>query len=452
LVYKLKRISKSQSPNVLFIGLFVLILTAVPKLNIRVGPVPVYLIDFLVILLCYFAMKRPKFENQGRPFWVIIILLYCFTVIGELVGFIYTGSVFNHVYMIARMTFSFLTFFLIGQLIRTADDIEVVLKAAVIGLIITALTMVLSSIPATRPFIAIFVLDNPILDPAGERIAEIYLSFSDTGQRGRSLIGVPTISGSWINMIWPLAALLYRWPREIGIWRKVALFACLLAPLGVLMSYSRGPILGMFILIIASILFGLKHIQRGILIPLTLGVFGILMVGTNSEAFFFDRLIKRSAAAFENPLDNEQESERILSYIEPFEHVLQKPYFLFAGQGNVMGRSNTVIPEVAGKANHSLFGVAYYSKGMIGALLYQFLIATALFFAFWHVGKRKFTLAGFYSQALLASTLAIVPWSMFTHSIVSAPRGAMMFFFIIGLLTTLRHFPLRPERSFPQSN
>lgn len=436
----MKGITGSKYSNeALFLGLFVLILTSVPKLNIRVGPVPVYLIDFLVIFLCYLAFKRPKFEGQPRPFWIIVVILYCFMLIGELVGFIYTGSIFNHAYLIIRMTISFLTFFLIGQLVRTADDIEVVLKGAVIGLITTALTLILSSIPATRPFIANFVLDNPMLDPAGESIAEIYLSLSDTGQRGRSLIGVPTISGSWINMIWPLAALLYRWPCEIGVWRKVALFACLLAPLGVLMSYSRGPILGMILLIIASIIFGLKHIRRGILVPLTLGVFGILMIGINSQVFFFDRLINRSTAAIENPLNNEQESERILSYIEPFDHVLEKPSFLFAGQGYAILRSNAVIPEIAGKANHSLFGVAYYSNGMIAAFLYQFLIANALFFAFWHVTRRRGTFAGLYSQALFASILVIVPWSMFTHAIVSAPRAAMMFFFVVGLLTTLRH-------------
>jgi len=431
-----------KSSTTLYVGLFVLILTAVPKLNVRVGPVPVYLIDFLVIFLCYIALQRSKFEHHSRPFWIAILILYCFTIIGELVGFIYTGALFEHAYLILRMTISFLTFFWVGQLIRTMDDVEMVLKAAVVGLITTALTMVLSSIPITRPFIAHFVLDNPMLDPAGERIAEIYLSFRETGQRGRSLIGVPTISGSWINITWPLAALLYRWPGEIGAWRKIALFACIVAPLGVLMGYSRGPIVGMLLLIMASVFLGLRHIRRGILIPLVFGAFGILTVGINSEVFFFDRLVKRSTAAIENPLNNEQESERILSYIEPFGHVIENPQFLFAGQGTAIMRSTTVRPEIAGKANHSLFGIAYYSNGMIAAFVYQFLIINALFYAFWHVRRRQTTFGGLYSQALFASILVIVPWSLFTHAIVSAPRGTMMFFFVVGLLTTLRHFPI----------
>lgn len=208
------------------------------------------------------------------------------------------------------------------------------------------------------------------------------------------------------------------------------------------MGYSRGPILGMLLLIMATLVFGLRHIRRGVLIPLAFGAFGILMVGINSEVFFFDRLVKRSTAAIENPLNNEQESERLLSYIEPFAHVLEKPQFFFAGQGAAIMRSTKVIPEVAGKSNHSLFGIAYYSNGMTAAFIYQFLIVNALFFAFWHVRRRKATLAGLYSQALCASMIVVVPWSLFAHAIVSAPRGAMMFFFVIGLLTTLRHFPI----------
>jgi hypothetical protein len=43
--------------------------------------------------------------------------------------------------------------------------------------------------------------------------------------------------------------------------------------------------------------------------------------------------------------------------------------------------------------------------------------------------------------------LGLLPWAAFGHSIVSAPRGAMMFFFVLGLLTSLRHFPL-PDSGF----
>ena len=100
-------------------AVFVFILTAVPKMNIRVGPVPLYLIDLVIVLIVYYASRRPGFGPNGRPFQNIILALFAFTIIGELVGYIYTGSIFEHVYQAGRMTLAFLVFYATGQLVRT---------------------------------------------------------------------------------------------------------------------------------------------------------------------------------------------------------------------------------------------------------------------------------------------------------------------------------------------
>lgn len=441
---------RQHSQGVIAMALFVFVLTAIPKANIRVGPVPLYCVDLIIVLIVYYASSRPGFGPVGRPFQGIILSLFAFTMIGEFVGFIYTGSLFEHIYQAARMALSFSVFYATGQLIKTSKDLELVIKAAALGVIVTASMMILTSLPQTRDFVARFILNNTFLDPAGRQVAASYLDAGENGVRGRTLVGVSILGASFINMSWPLAALLYSWPGPIGRWRTVAMVACFMAPMGVLMSYSRGPILGSILIVFFVVFFGLRRIKKGIVLPIGFGVLLVMMVGVNSQVFFFDRLTNRTAAVFENPLADERESERLLAYVEPFEHVTEHPVFLITGQGIAINRSKAVVPEVAGKANHALFAVSYYANGMIAALLYMFLLASVFFYALRHVKARRSGIGQYLSHALLASVFGIAPWAIFGHAMVSTPRGAMMFYFILGLLTCLRHFPIhsntRPQK------
>ena len=437
----------NHSNGVIAMAAFVFMLTAVPKMNIRVGPVPLYFIDLLLVLVIFYACKRPGFGRTPRPFGWIVLTLYGFAMIGEFVGFIYTGSIFEHAYQAARITLAFLVFYATGQLIRTPKDLEFVVKSIALGVIVTASMMILTSLPQTRDVVVKLFFDNTFLDPSGDTVAIKYLSKDDIGIRGRTLIGVSILGASFINMSWPLAALLYSWPGPIGRWRTIAMIACFLAPMGVLMSYSRGPILGTIIIIIFTLLFGLNRIRKGIMLPVIVGTTLILFVGVNSQIFFFDRLTNRTAAIFEDPFSDERESERILAYVEPFEHVIENPEFLISGQGVAISKIRRVVPEVAGQASHALFAISYYANGMVAALLYIFLLGSAFYFALQHVRTRRSGIGQYYSQALLLSLLGLAPWAVFGHAMVTQPRGAMMFFFILGLLTTLRHFPVQSHSS-----
>jgi len=434
------------SHGTIAMAVFVFVLTAVPKINIRVGPVPFYLIDLLIVLVVFYASKQPSFGPNKRPFQWIVLTLFVFAMVGEVVGFIYTGSVFEHSYMAARLTLAFLVFYATGQLIRTSEDLELIIKAAALGVIITASMMILTSLPQTRGIVANLILNNTFLDPAGKQVAKSYLDAGDSGVRGRTLVGVSILGASFINMSWPLAALLYKWPGQIGRWRNIAMLACFLAPMGVLMSYSRGPILGTILIILFTLFFGLRKIRKGILTPVGFGIALVLLIGVNSEIFFFDRLTNRTAAVFDNPLADQRESERLLAYVEPFEHLIENPTFLVSGQGvGIFKARARVIPEVADKASHALFAISYYSNGMIAAFLYMFLLFSAFFYALQNVRNRRYGFGVGLSHACLATTLGLAPWAMFGHAMVSQPRGAMMMFFVLGLLTTLRHFPIQPH-------
>jgi hypothetical protein len=189
------------------------------------------------------------------------------------------------------------------------------------------------------------------------------------------------------------------------------------------------------------VLLGVQRIRRGIVFPVLVGTAIVLTVGIGSQVFMFDRLTNRTAAIFNDPLSDERESERLLAYSEPFEHVMTHPRFLIVGEGNTIRRSSAP-SEQAGQATHAVFAQAYYAQGMIAALLYMSLIVGSFAFALRQLRRRKGTIGASYSQAILLAVVALLPWAVFGHAIVSTPRGAMFFFLILGLLSSLKHFPL----------
>ena len=99
------------------------------------------------------------------------------------------------------------------------------------------------------------------------------------------------------------------------------------------MTYSRGAILAL-ILVIISIVFFQKGKYRSIVLVLLIGGYiGFSFIGFDSKYFFFERIVNRTEAALNNPYDDVRESERIDAYIEPFGHVLNNPIYLFLGEG-----------------------------------------------------------------------------------------------------------------------
>lgn len=436
------------TPGIGLFAIFVFVLFAVPKLNFKLGPVPVYIIDLLILALILKALSLPAFRTR-RMFSATVKMILFLALTSELIGVLTFGTFRDTLYISIRTCLAFSVFFITGQMVRTPQDVSVILRAAVLGLLVTASLMILSSLPMTRTLVVDMVFSNPFLEPASEGVGAHY-SAGESGVRGRTLVGVSILGASFINACWPLAALLLRWPWRLGpVWRGITLAACMLAPMGVVMSYSRGPILGSLLILLTVLIYGFKYVRRGILLPVAVSTTVILAVGISSQLFFFDRLSNRSQAILENPFQDERESERILAYIEPFQHVAGKPQFLVLGEGVTVRYSDSwVVPEQAGKATHATFAMAYYSYGMLAALLYGLIMLRALH-ATGKLARRKHSFTGLLSQSLLLSAIALLPWVAFGHAPVSTPRGAMLFFLVIGLISSLANFSEVPRAVKP---
>ncbi|MGB3556045.1 MAG: O-antigen ligase family protein, partial [Jannaschia sp.] len=344
------------------------VLAAVPRLSMKIGNIPIYVIDVLIILLMVTAIARRPRRTTSIPFAGTVFLILLFSLAGEVAGSVKSGEMLEPVYVAGRTVLAFSVFYVTCRLVRNARDLEVLMKASILGIIVTATLMILTSLPMTRSAVNNIIFSRTFLEPAADSLAEAVSLSSEGGVRGRTLVGVSILGASFLNVFWPLAALLLRWPVGIGTWRALAWVACFLAPMGVLMSYSRGPILGTVLLLLATILLGLSRVRRGIVFPVVLGIGIVAVIGTGSQLFYFDRLTVRTEAIFEDPLADERESERLLAYVEPFGHLIEHPRFFVLGEGNAIQRS-AALAEQTGKATHAIFAKSYYAYGMVGALL-----------------------------------------------------------------------------------
>ncbi|MFW2439049.1 MAG: O-antigen ligase family protein [Arenicellales bacterium] len=436
---------KKIPKGLLWLTATVFVLTAMPRLSIKFGPLPLYAIDLLIIITLFYSLKMKAVYSGKRPFSGFIILIIFFAILGEIAAMSYSGQLFAPIYLLIRTFLAVSLFYSASKILRSRNDLLLVFKAASLGIGITVMLMIMTSLPFTRGLVVSSIFSISYLEPSFVFTAKRYSmeAFQDVGVRGKSLIGVSILSGAFINVMWPFISLLIRWPWNLGFWRKIAIVVCILSPIAVVMSYSRGAILGMFLVIGGTLFFGSSRNRQGIIVAVLMSVTIFSFVGWDSDVFFFERIENRYTAMIDNPFEDERESERILSYVEPFEHMVENPHFIIVGEGTSITKTG-VISEQSGKATHSVFSKAYYSYGMVASFIYMFLIVRGFSFTRRQIRirKRLGDISSLYAQGLFAALLGILPWLVFGHAAVSTPRGAMMFFLLFGMIASLKNFPV----------
>ena len=431
--------TRLHTAGVWWLALTALLLFTAPRLGVKFGPLPIYAIDFPAAMAFLCAVSLPARVAPPPRFLGFVGILVIFVIIGEIAAIAYFGKVLEPIYALGRMLIAISLFYSAAQLVRTPDDLKPLLMAAVIGIIVTSSMMIFSSLPPTRG-IAASVLTIRFLEPAAAGMAAHLTSAGDEGIRGSSLIGVSILSGVFINVMLPFALMLFRWPGSAAHWRFTALLGLAIAPMGVLVSWSRGAILGLLLVSGALVTFGANKARGPILAGLALTGGLILWLGTDSDLLMVDRIEQRTIAAVTNPYEDEREWERILAYIEPFEHLARNPQFLIVGEGSIAGRLSLDTAQ-HGKATHAIFAKGYYSYGLVAGLMYAWMPFIMLFYLFrarTQVGGNSF--AKDYATALIVAAVALTPWFAFGHAAISTARGAMLAFLVLGLVASLRNF------------
>lgn len=439
---------EKQRENALWwLCLAVFILFAAPKLRITIGSIPLYIIDLISLVTLYQAraLRRPD-SSALRP---LVVGILVFAVLSEWIAGGRIGTVVQPIYIIARTLIAASLFFVLPKIVVSSKQLEPILKAALLGALITSTLMIMTSVPQTRALAINSVFSISILEPSD--VTRRYDIYSEQADRGRSLVGVSILSAAFLNGIWALLFVLRSFPQLTGRWRALLALATILAPVGIVASYSRGAVIGLLLVIMAVLFVNTSTVRR----PLVAGVAIVLIVvtwlGWDSSYFYFERLEDATELALEETYTNVSVTERLFSYTEPWAHVTAHPAFLFVGQGfarrTVSGHD---LVEGNDAATHSVFAAAYYGYGLLAALLYVGLLFKAISMVWRVVNHSPPGFERTFSGALLAGLMGMSSWFFLGHAAVSEPRGAMFLFFCFGLVATLERLsPIPATRRTP---
>jgi hypothetical protein len=435
---------KNHAKALKFLCITVLLLFCAPKINIKLGPIPLYLIDVFILVTMYYARSLPKLTYK-LPYKNLVQFIFFMILLNELLNGLRIGTLLQPIYLMFRMSLAVSLFFNVSKIIRKPEHLTTILKYGSIGAFITATLLITSSLPMTRGF-STLILSNPILTPNAVSLSTNILEAGDSGIRGSSLIGVSILSGAFLNVIWPLLFLLFTFYKPKGILKYVLYIILALVPVGVIMTYSRGAILAL-ILVLIGIVFFQKGKYRSIVLGLLfVGYVSFSFIGFDSKYFFFDRIVDRTQAALNNPYDDERESERINAYVQPFEHILNNPIYFFIGEGFAREKvANTEVFEGnnqrGDRADHAVFAKAYYAYGMITSLMLVLLYLFLMNYTFKFVRKtpNNNLFSSKLTRLLLIVLLGFSSWFSFGHAAVSNPRGTMLMFFVFGLVVSQKN-------------
>jgi len=402
-----------------------------------------YLIDVLIFLTWIYAYRIKPIQKP--PMRRLVAFILVMAVMSEVAACIRLGSL-KTFYFIPRMLLAGSLFFSAQRIIRTRQDLEAVLKAALPGVIITALLVVMTSLPPTRG-LAQHVFSIPFLDPSAASVERWFELRYGEAARGHSLVGVSILSAAFLNTMWPLLLLLWRKSR-LGIrTRNLLISTLVLVPVAVVMTYSRGAILGLSLILFTSLFFASK-IRRPVVLGLGLALLFFSWVGWESRYFYFQRITQTTRAALEDPYSNYSLDQRLFAYADPFRNVISHPLNFFLGYGLGYWRPwRFHMPvETGGDSTgyiryvHAVFSAAYYSYGLLAAFAYMLLLLNG-FRMTWRFARRaQNSFSGLYAQALLAGLSGFLSWFMLGHAAVSQPRGAMLLFLVFGMAASLPNF------------
>ncbi len=424
--------------------LLIFLISGIPKLSVKLG-FPLYAIDIILFYLILKTKKSilPIYSHNGRFIIKVIGIYLCFIILGECRGIITYGFISQHIYLICRFFLVVSISKLIPKLITQLEDLKLVMKGLYIGLLLSSLLSILYSIPFTRGIVNFF-LSIPFLEPAAEQLVdgdEFYDNVYDGAYRGRTLIGSSTFSSGVIAALYPMLFMGSQFFSGEKLWRNIHRVSIMIIPLGILATYGRTAWLSVVLIILSTLFWGEKKFKAkilGIIMMLLLIFFGGLLntQSISSNLPLVNRIVSKTEVTLDKPLEGSSEQERFLAYVQPFDHVLVYPSFLIAGSGITQRRwgGNKYAEAVA--ANHAIPGMAYYAYGVGGALCQIILMFSSfnLIYKRLHQTKRwKIPMVGIW-QALLTAWFGLLPWWAFGHGIVSAPRGAAVFFLFLGIL------------------
>ncbi|MFY0643022.1 MAG: O-antigen ligase family protein [Bacteroidia bacterium] len=310
-----------------------------------------------------------------------------------------------------------------------------ILRYSFFGILITAVLLIVSSIPPTRNFSNNYLFSIQLFEPASESVINSYSKYSGA-MRGRSFVGVSILSAAFVNSIWPMLLLLRKTIKKNSIGQIFMLMGFIMLPASVIFTYSRGAIIGVVLVSFGILLFNSGNSRNMILASLFMGVLIFLYIGVDSKYFYFKRLEQSTARVIDQPVQKRNETERLYAYIEPFWHIAEHPQYLILGEGITHQQQAASRAIFSGnRADHAVFARSYYAYGLLAAFFYVGLLIFGLIYTFNNAVFSRNPYVLRISRVLVPTLLGLLPWFILGHAAVSTPRGATLFIFVLALVS-----------------
>ena len=430
-------------------ALLAAILLSIPKVRMVFGA-PIYFIDVLALTLLFgkASISKPNSRTNTSLFGAVWIY-FTFVVLSEIRGLVEYATPAESLYMLARYTLAVSVAFSLPAVIRRDVDFDVLLKGWIIGLLTTSIVVIAYSFGPTRGFVLSYIFSWDFINPGWQRLVEHAAIFGagEAAMRGRSPIGAATMTAGFLAIAWPLSFMAIRRLSTSNVWRLLAMAASLLAPMAILMTYGRAAWIMVTAIVLLAAFFNLAGARRILVVGGLAAALLFIQVNFDRSQLLIERVTEGARTSIAQPMEDESTRERVYSFVEPFEHLMENPSWMIVGVGRTGNRAvrrsliEKQLFEEGLLATHSGFAMAYYCFGLPAALC-QVMI---LIFGFQHILKRLRVVPrwdrqlGLAWQALLMSWVGMSLWWMAGHAIVGEPRGAMLQFFMIGLVAVLEN-------------
>ena len=103
---------KKHTTALKFLCITVLVLFGAPKINSKIGPLPLYLIDFLILLTLYHARKLPKLSYK-LPYKSLVSFILFMIITNEFLNGLLIGTLIQPIYLMVRMSLAVSLFFVV---------------------------------------------------------------------------------------------------------------------------------------------------------------------------------------------------------------------------------------------------------------------------------------------------------------------------------------------------
>jgi len=417
--------TKNLEFNKVLLNITLVVMFTFPKLNLNFAGIPLYIIDFLLILN-WLVVDRKNQKSLDKIIFTIFFSSIFFICISELFAFLTLNYSIEPFYSLIRTLLTYSLLILLFRRIQNEQEFYRAFIWVVRFSLVTVLLVVLSSIPQTRDFITKNVFELSFLDPAKGFLDKWDKADIDEVLRGRSLIGVSIITGYYLVFVYVLNMIVTKINRNSlsRITQKIFQYIIII---GVLFTNSRGPILTLILVILVDFLYLNSFRKISSIVISSVIIFGITFVFDLSDLeLYFNRVIDGSEKLIDgNEGFGESENERLLAYIEPFEVIGRNLFLIFFGLG--ISERNIIDFQGRNLSDHAVFASAIYSYGLIFALLFISLLGYLIF--------KMINSSSVYRPNQVQFFVVIFIWQLLGHAIISETRGMNILMITIFIIS-----------------